>query len=141
MTDLDYLKSIDATLKALLERMTPADPTKQIASDKDLDSKWGNPTVKFLPRDWTGDNYTGCQFSDCHPDFLDALAQVFDYFAKKAEENNELTTSGKPKAEYNRKDAARARGWAKRIRASGKLDAPAAKAEPQWATDDKDVPF
>jgi hypothetical protein len=44
------------------------------------------------------------------------LADTLDYFARKNEASNALTTSGKPKAVYDRKGAARARGWAARMR-------------------------
>jgi hypothetical protein len=64
----------------------------------------------------------GARFSECPAEFLDLLAGAFDYFARKAEENDETTTSGKPVAPYKRKDAARARGWAKRIRAGYAVD-------------------
>ena len=62
----------------------------------------------------------------CPAEFLDALAEAFDDLAGKADENNE-THNGKPVAPYKRRDAARARGWAARVRA-GKVAAPAAQA-------------
>lgn len=88
----------------------------EVAPDRDLDSQYGNPEVKFMPRDWTGRSYKGRKMSDCPPELLDMVAETFDYFARKAEEAGEVTSSGKPVAPYKRKDAARARGWAKRIR-------------------------
>lgn len=88
----------------------------EIAPDRDLDSQYGNPEVKFMPRDWTGRSYKGRKMSDCPPELLDMLAETFEYFAGKAEEAGEVTSGGKPVAPYKRKDAARARGWAKRIR-------------------------
>lgn len=87
-----------------------------VAPDRDLDSQYGNPEVKFMPRDWTGRSYKGRKMSDCPPELLDMVAETFDYFARKAEDAGEVTSSGKPVAPYKRKDAARARGWAKRIR-------------------------
>lgn len=82
-----------------------------VADTNDLLSNYGNPLVRFDPRDWTGESCKGRQFSECPPAFLDVLAAALDYFAEKE-------TDAK-KAGYNRKDAARARGWAERIR-SGK---------------------
>ena len=137
---LRVLESIDSTLKQLLalsqQRVTAARASqpKPVAPDRDLDSQWGDPEVKFSPRDWTGPSFKGRRFSECAPEFLDLLAETFDYFAGEAEKKNEMTDKGKPIAEYKRKDAARARGWAKRIR-EGKAPAPAARTSDsdEWA--------
>lgn len=112
---LELLRSIDASLKQLLKlsKARTAAP-KAVASDKDLDGKYGNPPVKFNPRDWTGPSFKGRTLSECPPEFLELLAQTFDYFAEKAEQNNERASNGKPVADYKRTDAARARGWAVR---------------------------
>lgn len=109
------LESIDGSLKQLLKQQRASEP-KPVASDRDLDGKWGNPVLKFMPRDWTGPTFKGRTFSECPADLLDLVAGTFDYFAQQAEQKNERANNGKPKAEYNRADAARARGWAKRIR-------------------------
>lgn len=106
------LKSIDANIKKLVTKEQGA----AVASDKDLDGKYGDPVVKFDPRDWTGESCKGLPMSQCPAPFLDLLAETFDYFAGVAEEKNEQTDKGKPTAQYKRADAARARGWAKRIR-------------------------
>lgn len=112
----ELLSSIDATLKALLEttKATRAATVAQaidpiVASDADLDSQYGDPEVRAKsPRDWTGDSMTGRKFSECPPEYLDMVADRLDYFASKEEDPK--------KAGYNRKDAARARGWARRLR-------------------------
>lgn len=111
---IDLLRSIDASLKQLLRVMAVQQP-KEIADARDLDSKYGDPVVHFSPRDWTGPSFKGRFMSECPPEFLDVLAETLDYFARKAEETNE-EYKGKPVAPYKRKDAARARGWAKRKR-------------------------
>lgn len=120
--ELTLLKSIDVTLKHLLAlaeargRKSAAGPS--IADDRDLDGQWGNPRIVAAdPRDWAGDSMKGRTFSECPPAYLDLLAERFDYFAQKAEEEGKTTSAGKPVAPYNRKDAARARGWAARLRA------------------------
>jgi len=140
------LKSIDASLKELLALSRGAkrggQSSEVVASDRDLDSTYGDPVVKFHPRDWNGEDCKGLHFSACPVDFLDMIAETFDYFAAKAEETNELY-NGKPVAPYKRKDAARARGWAARIRA-GTVTRPASSAfdEPDDITpDDRDVGF
>lgn len=120
------LRSIDASLKLLVKQQR----THVAADDRDLDSQYGNPEVKFNPRDWTGLSFKGRRMSECEPTFLLMLADTLDYFADKAEETDERTTSGKPVAPYKRKDAARARGWAKRIQ-DGKVPA-SATANTDW---------
>ena len=106
------LTSIDATLKALLlvtsEKRGEAPGPR--AETVDLDGPHGNPIVKAKdPRDWTGDNMRGRHFSECPPEYLDMLADRYDYFATKdgAEEKDKR---------YARLDGARARGWAARLR-------------------------
>jgi len=119
---LDVLLSIDATLKAMLAlaqqrtARAAASQPRDVASARDLDGKYGDPVVKFMPRDWTGPSFVGSRMSQCPPELLDVLAETFDYFAGKAEVKNELTGKGKPVAEFKRADAARARGWGKRMR-------------------------
>jgi hypothetical protein len=115
---LDLLRSIDGSLKQLVAfaKARQGTPPKPLASDRELDSQYGNPKVMFNPRDWTGDSYKGRQFSECPAPFLEMIAETFDYFAVQAEEKQEVTTAGKPVAPYKRKDAERARGWAKRVR-------------------------
>jgi hypothetical protein len=89
-----------------------ASPGGAVASDRDLDSQYGDPEVRFDPKRWTGESWKGAKFSECPPAFLECLAEFFDWSAGKDE------ASGDPdlvkKAGYRRKDAARARGWARR---------------------------
>lgn len=137
---LAVLRSIDTTLRAMLAlaqqrtaKVRAAAP-KDVASDRDLDGKYGDPVIKFNPRDWTGDSFNGSRFSECPPDFLDMVAETFDYFAQKAEAANERTDKGKPVADYKQADAARARGWAKRLRDGRHNQRPVngADVEPEW---------
>lgn len=142
---LSVLRSIDTTLKALLalSQQRKAAPSNgngsspSVASDRDLDDKYGDPEVKFHPRDWTGEPQKGKRMSECPPAFLEMIAETFDYFAAKAADTGELTTNGKPVADYKRKDAARARGWAKRLRSGWKPTKPKSDTGPSgWPTDD-----
>lgn len=140
---LDVLRSIDATLKALLalaQQRATKTTTKAVAADRDLDSKWGDPELKFNPRDWSGPSFKGRHFSECPPELLDLVAETFDYFAKQADEKHEMTDNGKPVADYKRLDASRARGWAQRMR-SGKHKPPLSQGNgnnqaPHWAEGD-----
>jgi hypothetical protein len=135
------LKSIDASLKqlvsiAMAKRGGATSADGGVATDRELDSQYGNPTVKFDPKDWHGDSYKGAKFSSCPADYLDLLAGAFDYFAEKAERTGEKTDKGKPVAEFKRKDARLARGWAKRVR-EGKTQPVTNGREPgdEWGAD------
>lgn len=122
------LQSIDATLRELLAlskskraappapvqngtNFTPAKPfAGPTAPDADLDGPYGNPFIKIKdPRDWTGESMQGKTLSQCPPEYLDLMADRYDYFA--SEEPDEKKRS------YKHKDAARCRGWAARLRA------------------------
>ena len=132
---LALLRSIDASLKALVARQAPATAAPstgaKVASDADLDGTWGDPEVKAKdPRDWTGEPMKGRKFSECPAEYLDLLAERLDYFAEK---NAAGTEDEQKKARYQRLDASRARGWAARIRA-GKVKAP--PATPGWSDPD-----
>jgi hypothetical protein len=132
----DHLQSIDASMSELVRQRRAAAP-KPVASDRDLDGKYGNPVLKFNPRDWTGAPFKNRRFSECPPELLDLVASTFDFFAEQADQKREKTNNGKPVGDFKRADAARARGWAQRIR-SGKHVQTAAPSAPAggWADDD-----
>ena len=137
---LAVLKSIDAHLAKLVviaqqkaeqrvknaqAQQPPASSSApRIANEKDLDSKYGNPKVHFAPRDWPGEFTKGRQMSEYEPDFLDMLAEQMEYFADRDSESDAIDEyTKKPvkeRAKYKRMDAARARGWAKRLRSGWK---------------------
>lgn len=121
---LDVLLSIESLLQRLVgfasqsvKQAGASSGQGAIAPDRDLDGKWGDPEVKAKdPRDWTGPTMKGRRFSECPPEYLDLVADRLEYFAEQAEAEGKTTSNGKPVAPFNRADAARARGWAKRIR-------------------------
>lgn len=124
------LREISASLKALVALQRGNTPPI-VATDSDLDGQWGDPVIRAKdPRDWTGESQLGKPFSECPAPYLDLVAARLDFFAEKAEAENTLTTSGKPVAPYNRRDAARARGWAARIRHGYKPQEQAASGFP-----------
>lgn len=125
---ITLLRSIDATLKQLLAQ-TKAHTPKEIASDADLDGQYGDPIVKVKdPRDWTGPSMKGRRFSECPSEYLEMVASRLDFFAESAERENKIASNGKPEAPYRRRDAARARGWAQRVRNGWKSTRPATTA-------------
>lgn len=133
-TALAVLEEMAATLRKLLAReeangrlleqfvkgaptaqasnSAPARAGGQIASDRDLDGQYGDPSIRKMPKGWEEDDFTGFRFSETRPEFLDFLAKDLAGLAEW------LRGKGEPdKAKYKELDAARARGWAKRLRA------------------------
>lgn len=136
---LEVLKSQNASLTALVviaqqkaeqrvknaqAQQSTGSSAPRIANEKDLDSKHGNPKVHYKPRDWPGEFIKGRPMSEYEPDFLEMLAEQMEYFADRDKDSNEIDEYSKRPlkklAEYKRMDAARARGWAKRLRAGWK---------------------
>lgn len=114
---------------------------QSIASDRDLDGKFGNPVIKSKdPRDWSGVSMKGRRFSECPPEYLELFAERLDYFAQKAEQENEKATNGQPKAKYLRADAARCRGWIARMRSGKHAPPPVESSDAGWSVveDDKE---
>ena len=88
----------------------------ELASDADLDSQYGDPEVKRDPKQWAGESMVGRRFSQCPPDYLETLAGFKDWQARKDDESGAVDDKGRPKSHWAKKDAARARGWGKRVR-------------------------
>ena len=148
------LTSIDASLKQLVA--SAPKPPPAVADAGDLDGQYGDPVIRAKdPKEWRGAPQNGKPFSACPPAYLDLVASRLDYFADKAEQDGTLTASGKPVAPFNRRDAARARGWAARLRSGWKPPtlsdedsavfggeaSPAAAAPVPPMISDEDIPF
>lgn len=136
---LAVLQSIDRSLKILVQQKATSSvgAAPLVADDRDLDSQWGDPIVKVDPRDWSKGTMKGRKFSECPPEYLDLAAEMYEYFALKAEEKGETTDAGKPTAPYKRRDAARCRGWARRLRqqATGRTPKPNGTPVQGWSDD------
>ncbi len=138
---VDLLRSINEKLGLLLSEFR-AQKAPVIAPDSDLDSQYGDPVLTAKdPRDWSGPSMVGKHMSECPPEYLDVLAARFDYFAEQAERNGDISTSGKPIAPYKRRDAARARGWAARLRNGYVPKAPAADEPSAFDEGEGEVAF
>ena len=128
---LAVLARLEAKVDRLLAQQGGA-TAPGIASDADLDGQYGDEEVKKNPKRWTGESFIGRRMSECSPEFLDSLAGHFDYKAERDAEDaanaeDEETANAKKKyAGYSRRSAARARGWAARLRAGWKPPAPPA---------------
>ena len=123
---LERLAAAGERIAATLERLAPLPPPIV-----DLDHpKHGNPNAPFDPRSWKGATFKGRPFSQCPADYLEELAKALEMMG--ASETDEA------KRHWKAIDAARARGWAERIRSGWKprdvsSAAPTAKAPPLGA--------
>lgn len=152
MSELSQLDRIEALLVSIDKRMASGAAqaaAKQssggaVATDSDLDSQWGDEPIKKMPtaKYWQGDDFTGSTMSECPADFLDAFAKYKEACAYMGDKSAAAGDEKKAKyAGYDRKSAARARGWAKRIR-EGKVVQKT--RDESWApsnTPDDDIPF
>lgn len=114
---LSLLRSIDASLKKLVAgggSRVGDNIGKEVATDADLDGQYGNPVIRRDPKRWTGESYVGSRYSDTTPEYLEEVASFKDWQAQQDDKKGD--DESRKKASWNRKDAARARGWAKRLR-------------------------
>jgi hypothetical protein len=122
---LAELRTITSVLRMILVALKPESAG---APDALLSGPHGDPIVKAKdPRDWTGEPMQGRQFSECPPEYLDMLAERYDYFASKETDDK--------KQKYNLLDARRARAWAQRLRdgwTSPPRKVDESQTEPTW---------
>jgi hypothetical protein len=111
---LNLLRRIAVAVEKLANASAAATPN--VATDRDLDSRYGDEVVRLNPRDWTGPPFKGRRMSECPAAFLDMLADTYVYFARKNDEAGAVSDNGKKKSDFDRRTEGRARGWAKRIR-------------------------
>lgn len=87
-----------------------------VASDRELDSQYGDPEIKRDPPRWHGQPFVGFRFSETSPEYLDCVAEFKDWQADKDDEAGKKDNKDRPKSTWGRKDARLARGWAARLR-------------------------
>ena len=83
----------------------------------ELDGPYGNPEIRRDPPRWTGESMVGRRYSDCPVAYLETLAGFLVWKAGK----NAAEPDRAKYADYDRRDAARALGWADRNRAPAPL--------------------
>jgi uncharacterized membrane protein YgcG len=105
------LKELLVQVKALSAKVNRV---AGIAPDWKLDGEKGDPEVRFDPKIWRGESYKGQRFSDASPEYLDVLAESFDWMADNPKEGKEKY------AGRDRETASLARGWAERKRGGWK---------------------
>lgn len=141
---ITILQSIDDTLKKILTQLhvapvqAPATAQGSIATAKEMSGQYGDPQIRFNPKAWplTKGDFKGVPMSQCPAEFLLLYAEAKDFFGQQADERHEKANNGKPKGDYDRLDARRARGWAQRNQ--GKT--PARPSAPGF-DDDTDVSY
>lgn len=146
------LESLAAEIGKLTSRIAKLEASKKlasndsdsVASDRDLDSDHGDPVIRFGLKEkyWPEqpDPNIGYKFSECSPEYLDATAKYLSAVAWACRRANGSQPADEKKAGYKEKDAARARGWAARIRARGGVPF-ATPAEEQQAAAEEEIPF
>lgn len=145
----DRLDRIERKLDALLAAMkSPGNgrgaaatsaPSGTSDGDVDIDGPRGDPEVRFMPKRWAGADFKGQKFSSCDPEFLDMLADAYEWFAQRDDESGAVDKNGAPKSKWSRLDASRARAWSARLRDGGaaparpRAPAPAMRSAPRSA--------
>lgn len=116
-----------------------------IASDYEMGGQYGDKPVKKDPKRWLeggGESYAGCTMSQCPSDYLMVLAEFYDWQADMDDKKGKTFVNKKGEtvqsSTYGRKDAALARGWAKR-NASAQA-APQAPSAPRTTQPRQSVP-
>lgn len=122
---LASVRNLEKRMATTVVKAAAAKSKVEPADDSDLDSEWGNPAVRKDPPRWKGTSFVGCKFSECSAEYLDDTASFLMWKAGKndadeAKCNAVGDAEGAKKANkyafYARKDAARAAGWAARVR-------------------------
>lgn len=131
---LMIVKRIEASLSKSKASASASKAEGDIATDADLDGKYGDEEIRRDPSSkyWEGESYISRRMSECPADYLDAYAKYKNACAFMNEKEGK-----EDKAKYvgyDRKSAARARGWAQRLRSGY-------KAPEKSTTDDDSVPF
>ena len=120
MTDPNVFATLQRQFLAFDARLAALEnATGLFASDKELDSAFGDPVLRFAPRAWKGDKFDGKHYSECPPELLDVLAEYLAWSAANPKPDKVKYVP------YSLKDAARARGWARRKRSGWKAPAAA----------------
>lgn len=112
-------RTTNELLRAAPRAAAPAVTAGAVATDADLDGKYGDPVVRLDPKRWTesgGESCVGLAYSACPAAFLDELAAFLEWSSARPRAG--LTPEDAAKyARYDATDAARARGWAARVKA------------------------
>jgi len=88
----------------------------KVATDRELDSKYGDEELKYDPRGWDGPSYVGNRMSETDVEYLLFLAEGNEDYAHYLLTGPKRDDpKSKKSAGYRYKSARLARGWAKRL--------------------------
>jgi hypothetical protein len=123
---------------ALERRLATVESQLEAQKPVDLSDRYADFTIRKSPPQWLqsgGHDFAGQPISTTSPEFCDAIASFLDWQASKDEEQGKTYVNAKgvtvAPAVYARKDAARARAWATRLRENRRTPVAAPGA---WAT-------
>jgi hypothetical protein len=105
------LDAVQAQLDRIEAKLAGGRGAVTAADDSDLDSKYGDPIIKKMPKEWTGEDYTGKCYSETSAEFLQVLADMLIKFSRSKNVPAD-------RQEWNRRDAGRALGWKLRLEAN-----------------------
>lgn len=113
---MDINEKLDLILESLAEirdlfAAGAIGPSRRRWSSGSPSGAAGDFIVRKDPPRWEGPSYVGHRLSDCPPDYLETWASFRDWQASRDAARG--TAEGDRKAAHARKDAARARGWAR----------------------------
>lgn len=133
--------------KSLEDRVAALEAAIESLKPVDLSDKYADFVVRKSPPNWItsgGHDYSGELVSKTSPEFCDALASFLDWQASKDEEQKKSYVNAKGAtvfpAVFARKDAGRARAWAKRMRETAQPAVANSWTAPRTGTDDG-IPF
>jgi hypothetical protein len=138
LTIEERVEALERRLSAMeAKAVVAAKPSGPVtADDTDLDSEWGNFEIRKDPARWKGKSYVGKRLSETEPQYLECMADFKTWLAGRQDDAGEVDKNGKPKSYWAKKDAARALGWAERLR-NRMTPGEAAAA----SIDDGEIPF
>lgn len=120
------MKTIEERIAALEAAVAAMKASATASATIEVDianDRYANFSVYKCPPKWLeagGTDYAGMTLSETTPEFCEALASFLDWQAARDEAKNYSYVNGKGEtvfpAKFARKDAARARAWAKKLR-------------------------
>ncbi len=119
ITRLTVMEKTMAAIKAVFVPRGGGDV--EPADDAELDGRYGDPEIRRDPSQkyWDGPSYKGCRLSEAPPEYLKAFITYKLACSVMAAKDPERAKY----AEYDRRDAARAKGWLLRMQ-SGAIQPP-----------------
>lgn len=121
------LDRIERMLIAIVASFDAGKPRESIAddaaTDDELDSEYGDPTLKKTPPRWKGREIGGCRYSELSIEELQSVVALLTFKIENPRDGAD------PKyAKYDANDRRRARGWIRRKKAGWTRFAPGPNA-------------